>query len=219
MANGEEYVQGEIGGVYLPGFEKIDDGRRLVYKFVDVVGKDRKANFGEPLKQGAGTLDGRPDILALAEGREYHESQRPPRDFAVYNARLIQEAHTGTLEEFFEHHGFVLLQHETAVTDWGDARQFHEVYVPELDALVRETLLPSRPIARIDHLNQSGHWNHGVGLRGFDTQWEHARLIYSAEAHQDTGRTPADWLENCHAYREGVRHKTSICLHTYVSLT
>ena len=127
MANGEEYVQGEIGGVYFPGFEKIDDGRRLVYKFVDVVGKDRKANFGEPFKQGAGTLDGRPDILALAEGREYHESQRPPREFAVYNARLTQEAHTGTLEEFFEHHGFVLLQHETAVTDWGDARQFKEV--------------------------------------------------------------------------------------------
>ena len=127
MANGEEYVPGEIGGVYLPGFEKIDDGRRLVYKFVDVVGKDREANFGEPFKQGAVTLDGRPDILALAEGREYHESQRPPREFPVYNARLIQEAHTGTLEEFFEHHGFVLLQHETAVTDWGDARQFKEV--------------------------------------------------------------------------------------------
>ena len=127
MANGEEYVPGEIGGVYLPGFEKIDDGRRLVYKFVDVVGKDRKANFGDAFKQGAGTLDGRPDILALAEGREYHESQRPPREFPVYNARLIQEAHTGTLEEFFEHHGFVLLQHETAVTDWGDAKQFKEV--------------------------------------------------------------------------------------------
>ena len=48
---------GEIGGVYLPGFRKIEDGRRLVYKFVDVVGRGRKANFGEPFKQGAGTLE------------------------------------------------------------------------------------------------------------------------------------------------------------------
>lgn len=203
MTNGEAVVMGEIGGVYLPGFRKIEDGRRLVYKFVDVVGRGRKANFGEPFKQGAGTLDNRPDILKLQEGREYHESQRPPREFPIYNARLLQEAHTGTLEEFFDEHGFVLLQHATKVTDWGSSEQFEQIYTKELDELVRHTLLPSRRIARIDHLNQSGHWNRSVGLRGFDTKWKHARPIYSAEAHQDTGRTPHDWLENMHAYREG----------------
>ena len=56
MADGE-YVEGVLGGVYNPEFRKVDDGRRLLYKFVDHVGRDRADGvFGEPLGAGAGSL-------------------------------------------------------------------------------------------------------------------------------------------------------------------
>ena len=51
------------------------------------------------------------------------------------------------------------------------------------------------------HVPRAAGRSKGVGLRGFD--FDGGRRIYSADAHQDTGRTPEDWLENMHAYREG----------------
>ena len=51
---------------------------------------------------------------------------RERRAFKVWNGRLIQDAHVaagGTLESFFEEHGFVMVHAPTRVTDFMDASQ------------------------------------------------------------------------------------------------
>ena len=54
------------------------------------------------------------------------EERRERRTFKVWNGRLIQDAHMaagGTLESFFEEHGFCLVHAPTQVTDFLDADQ------------------------------------------------------------------------------------------------
>jgi hypothetical protein len=61
----------------------------------------------------------------------------------VEDARLLQ-ASASSESQFLAEHGFVLLPHRTAVRDW-DA-DIEAVYLPEIDAIIRDRLFPGRPV-------------------------------------------------------------------------
>ena len=65
----------------------------------------------------------------------------------------------GTLESFFDEHGFVLVDAPTAVTDFMDVDQCSirrsGVYPREVEEIVRR-VMPSRNINRIDHWSAGG---------------------------------------------------------------
>ena len=61
----------------------------------------------------------------------------------IRDARRIQAGNPSEAE-FFERHGFVLLPHATAVKDWDE--DIGSVYVPEIERIIRERLLPDRRI-------------------------------------------------------------------------
>src|SRR5579872_3149656 len=61
----------------------------------------------------------------------------------IRDARALQ-ANARSEAEFFAEHGFVLLDHKTAVRDWD--HDVEAVYQPEIDALICERLFPGRRI-------------------------------------------------------------------------
>lgn len=65
----------------------------------------------------------------------------PP--FEIKNARTFQET-ASSEAQFFADHGFVLLEHATAVRDWD--QDVGPVYLPEIEKIIRERLLPDRRI-------------------------------------------------------------------------
>ena len=60
----------------------------------------------------------------------------------IHDARALQAGRDVTA--FFETHGFVLLPHDTAVTDWDAA--VTDGYLAEVEALIRTHLLPGRTL-------------------------------------------------------------------------
>lgn len=65
----------------------------------------------------------------------------------IGDARALQ-AGAGSAAACFETHGFALLDHRTAISDWrpedvGGAA-YRQLYHPEIEALVRESLYPDR---------------------------------------------------------------------------
>jgi hypothetical protein len=70
--------------------------------------------------------------------------ERAPRCVRIADARAAQ-AEAGVSEaDFLGRHGFVLLPHPTEVKDWDS--EVAGVYLPEIDRLVRERLLPGRRV-------------------------------------------------------------------------
>ena len=72
--------------------------------------------------------------------------QRPRREYPpteIHDARKLQASATSE-DEFLAEHGFVLLPHVTAVGDWD--RDVEQVYLPEIDAIIRDRLFPGRRI-------------------------------------------------------------------------
>ena len=67
--------------------------------------------------------------------------QAPPVE--IRDGRALQ---TGgkTEAELLEEHGFVLLQHQTAVRDWD--QDVGAIYLPETETIIRERLFPGRRI-------------------------------------------------------------------------
>jgi len=65
------------------------------------------------------------------------------RAVEVRNARRLQGG-ASTEADFFAEHGFVLLSHVTAVRDWD--RDIGRIYLPEIEAIIRQRLLPGRRI-------------------------------------------------------------------------
>jgi len=55
------------------------------------------------------------DPAELAKVDDYKDQ---PLDAKIYNARELQAAFQGSKAEFFNEHGFVLLDSETKVTEW-----------------------------------------------------------------------------------------------------
>ncbi|MCH4894271.1 hypothetical protein GO308_14195 [Sphingomonas sp. SFZ2018-12] len=115
-----------------------------------------------------------------------------PAEVSVINARPLQ-ARSVSEAAFFEAYGFALLPHKTTVSDWAaaaDARspEATERYFPEIEALVRERLLPGVSV----ELQQ--WW--GPVQRGRGT----AAPDYINAVHSDYGLTPQEFEDNLLAY-------------------
>ena len=113
--------------------------------------------------------------------------------FEMEDARPIQ-AGAQSRADFFDAHGFVLLDHITRVSDWDvdpDLSETSEVvrtYYPEIEQLVRERLLPGKRIA----VHQ---WSPPL-RRGRGT----ANPQYASGVHSDYGLTPDDFQVSVEAY-------------------
>jgi hypothetical protein len=112
----------------------------------------------------------------------------------IGDARALQ-AKAASEAEQFDRHGFALLPHRTAVTDWDAPRgpaladsEMARVYFPEIEALVRERLLPGRNVMVQQYTPPL--------RRGRDT----GVPAYGGGVHQDFGLTPDDYVEAVEAY-------------------
>jgi hypothetical protein len=96
---------------------------------------------------------------------------------------------------FFAEHGFALLPHETAVTDWDPPltspftpNDIDLTYAPEVQAVIRERLLPGR---RLEFQMRPQAIRRGPGT---------ATPQYGEGVHNDFGLTADDYQENLEAY-------------------
>ena len=105
----------------------------------------------------------------------------------IRDARALQ-AQAGSEADFFAEHGFVLLDAPTRVTDWGDAGQVAELYLPEIEAIIRERLYPGRKLAIRQPPN--------VMRRGAGTSTPQ----YGLGVHSDHGTTADDFQRNVEAF-------------------
>ncbi len=112
----------------------------------------------------------------------------------IHDARAMQAA-AASEESFFAQHGFVLLQHRSAMTDWGPdpiapntQNQIATTYLPEVEALIRDRLLPGR---RLEIQQNPGLVRRGVGT---------PNPQYGNGVHQDLGLTPGDYQEGIEAF-------------------
>ena len=111
--------------------------------------------------------------------------QHPPT--RIGNARTLQ-AQAGSEADFFDRHGFVLLDASTRVTDWGNAEQVADLYLPEVEAMIRERLYPGRKL----HVRQPPN----VMRRGEGTSTPQ----YGLGVHSDHGTTADDFQRNVEAF-------------------
>ena len=105
----------------------------------------------------------------------------------IIDARPLQAQATSE-HDFFDSHGFVLLDAPTAVTDWSDAAAVGQTYLPEVEALIRTRLYPGRTVAVIQPPN--------VIRRGAGTD----NPQYGTGVHQDYGTTADEFQQNVVAF-------------------
>jgi hypothetical protein len=123
---------------------------------------------------------------------EFAGGMLPPQSTQICDARGFQGE--GVPEaDFFEQYGFVLLRHESAVTDWNvesdpSATGGVRIYPAEIEAVIRSRLLPARRI----EIQQ----NPFVVRRGRGT----ANPAYGNGVHQDFGLTPEDYRQSIEAF-------------------
>jgi hypothetical protein len=113
----------------------------------------------------------------------------------IRDARRLQDS--GLSEQrFFEQHGFVLLHHDSAVTNWeldpaspGADSDIARIYLREVEELIRRRLMPG---ARLE-LWQSplSYLRRGPGT---------ANPFYGSGVHQDFGLTADDYQEAMEAF-------------------
>jgi hypothetical protein len=110
----------------------------------------------------------------------------------IQDARPLQAGQDAA--GFLDAHGFVLLDHVSAVKDWDaggalplDKNEIARIYMPEVDGLIRERLMPGQDV-KIEQ---------GPFLirRGPNTG-----NIYANGVHQDYGLTPDDYQESLEAF-------------------
>jgi hypothetical protein len=113
--------------------------------------------------------------------------------FQIEDARPVQ-AEAASDAAFFGEHGFVLLDHETAVGDWEsnatppESSEVARVYYPEIERLIRERLLPHK---RVEVRQSSPPLRRGRGT---------AMPQYANGVHSDYGVTPEDFEVSVEAY-------------------
>ena len=157
MGDSHEYGPGEHDGYFGAAPDPLHNGARRT-EWHDTAG------LAGPRDDPGGA--GRPDLVELLANEvgfgDIPTERRERRTHKVYNGRLIQDAHMaagGTLESFFDEHGFVLVDAPTAVTDFMDVDQCSirrgGVYPREVEEIVRR-VMPSRNINRIDHWSAGG---------------------------------------------------------------
>lgn len=108
------------------------------------------------------------------------------RSVEIGDARALQAAEGPSEAEFFARHGFVLLPHATAVLDW-DA-DVGALYLPEVEQIIRERLLPGRRI-EVQQVPE-------LLRRGRDTPVP----FYAEGVHSDGGIGPDDYAHNIAAF-------------------
>jgi len=101
----------------------------------------------------------------------------PPTD--IHDARALQGG--ADPADFFDRHGFALLQHVTAITDWD--RPPSEGYLEEIETLIRERLLPGRKLSISPYAS--------LVRRGRGT----ATDAYGTGVHQDCGMSADDYQQ------------------------
>ena len=130
----------------------------------------------------------RVNLSRLWEGGE--RPARPPASLpgiAIADARPLQ-ARAESDAAFFEAHGFALLQAPSRVRDWGDEEAVRGVYMPEVEAMVRERLYPGRGL----RLSQPPR----VMRRGAGTD----NPEYGDGVHSDFGVRAEDFAHNVAAF-------------------
>jgi hypothetical protein len=88
----------------------------------------------------------------VAGERTNFEGEREFRPMNVRNARQLPNAFT------LDHEGFAFIAHHSAVSDFYDDAQLHEIYNAEAEALVREHLGATRALV-FDHTRRSSSQN------------------------------------------------------------
>jgi len=113
--------------------------------------------------------------------------------FQIEDARAFH-AEAGSEADFFGEHGFILLDHQTAVRDWEadaaspDNSDVVRVYYPEVEQLIRKRLLPDK---RVEVLQWSPPLRRGRGT---------SMPQYANGVHSDYGVTPEDFQVSVEAY-------------------
>ena len=122
------------------------------------------------------------ELMRNATGRP---PQNPPT--RICDARALQ-AKAASEADFLAEHGFVLLNAPTRVTDWSNADQVAQYYLPEVEAMIRERLYPGRKL----YVQQPPN----VMRRGAGTTTPQ----YGLGVHQDHGTTADDFQHNVAAF-------------------
>ena len=167
-----------LNGLFKPGFTS---DQKVV---IDVMGSNPTPGVFEPGTQ--------PDVK-IADGRALQASEDD--GLADFNGR------------FFREHGFVLLQHESSVQNWdsgafgatdavgdasvsyqADVNEIEKFYLPEVDDIIRNTLLPGERL-EIDQPNM-------LLRRGDNTP----NPFFGSVVHNDYGMTADDYQENAVAF-------------------
>lgn len=112
----------------------------------------------------------------------------PP--ISISDARVLQ---TGEAHEYLAANGFVLVDHVSQVADWESGasqdpgkNDILRVYMPEMEALIRDRLLPDRRL----EIRQGPYLvRRGPGSNP-----------YAQGVHQDHGLTPDDYMESLEAF-------------------
>jgi len=108
----------------------------------------------------------------------------PPLE--IRDARRLQ-AGASSEAQFFADHGFVLLDHRSAVRDWDE--DVERTYLPEIEAVVRERLFPGRRV----EVQQSPA---GLLRRGRGT----STPAYAGGVHSDAPLDPELYAANVRAF-------------------
>ena len=121
-------------------------------------------------------------VGSRAEGRD-----QAGQSVVVADARALQAAEGVPEAEFMSRHGFVLLPHATAVRDWD--REVASVYLPEIERIVRERLMPG-PRVEIEPAS--------LLRRGRGTSLP----FYAEGVHSDGGLDLDDYAHNIAAFTD-----------------
>jgi len=113
----------------------------------------------------------------------------PPRNpqTRIRSGRDLQDGSVSEAD-FLAEHGFALLNAPTRVADWGDAGQVAQVYLPEIEAIIRERLFPGRKL----YVQQPPN----VMRRGAGTTTPQ----YGLGVHSDHGTSADDFQRNVEAF-------------------
>ncbi len=121
----------------------------------------------------------------FAVGSRPDGMDQAPRTVEIADARALQAAEDVSEAEFLARHGFVLLSHATAVRDWDS--DVASVYLPEVDRLIREQLLPGRRV----EIEPAPLLRRGRGTRA---------PFYADGVHSDGGLDLDDYVHNIAAF-------------------
>ncbi|WP_281179333.1 CmcJ/NvfI family oxidoreductase [Sphingomonas asaccharolytica] len=108
------------------------------------------------------------------------------RRVSIADARMLQTQERVSEAEFLRRHGFVLLQHATAVRDWDE--DIASVYLSEVEQIIRNRLLPEFTV--------EVHQLPNILRRGRDT----ATPFYADGVHSDGGVDHDDYAHNIAAF-------------------